>query len=88
MTDVNQTNLEETKQIILTKKQFEKLIEIRELLDNSSETLDAIDGEDSLFNIGKQISNAFGDIINSYNELSKIINELDPNYYGTDDLDF
>ena len=35
MTDVNQTNLEETKQIILTKKQFEKLIEIRELLDNS-----------------------------------------------------
>jgi hypothetical protein len=89
MTEVNETKVEEIKQIILTEIQFKKLLKIRELLDESSETLDAIDGDsDSLFNIGKQVSSAFGDIVHAYNELSIIINELDPIDYYDDELVF
>jgi hypothetical protein len=86
MAEVNEIKAEVNKQIILTEVQFKKLLKIRELLDESSETLDSIDGDsDSLFNIGKQVSSAFGDVVHAYNELSIIINELDPIDYCDDD---
>jgi hypothetical protein len=89
MTEVNETKVEVNKQIILTEIQFKKLLKIRELLDESSETLDSIDGDsDSLFNIGKQISCAIGDVVKAYSELSIIINELGKTINELDSIDY
>ena len=69
----------ETKTITLTKEQYAILFKVRSLLDNSSDTLDAIDGEDNLFEIGKRVGNATNDIIIAFNDLGDLIDATNPN---------
>ena len=67
------TPVKEEKLITLTPEQFAKLIGIYSTLDNVSDTLDGIDGDDNLFEIGKQVGDACSDIVNAYNDLGNII---------------
>jgi hypothetical protein len=69
----------ETKQIVLTKEQYAILFKVRSLLDNASDSLDAIDGDGNLFDIGKQIGNATNDIIIAFNDLGDLIDATNPN---------
>jgi len=69
----------ETKQIVLTKEQYAILFKVRSLLDNASDSLDAIDGDENLFYIGKQIGNATNDIIIAFNDLGDLIDATNPN---------
>jgi hypothetical protein len=69
----------ETKQIVLTKEQYAILFKIQTLLDNASDSLDAIDGDENLFYIGKQIGNATNDIIIAFNDLGSLIDATNPN---------
>jgi hypothetical protein len=87
MAKAKQTKVEEVKQIVLTKEQFNKLNEIRSLLDNASDTLDEIDGDGNLFEIGKSVGDATSDLINAFNELGNLIDVLDDqvNDYGDED---
>jgi hypothetical protein len=87
MAKAKQTKVEEVKQIVLTKEQFNKLVEIRSLLDNASDTLDEIDGDENLFEIGKQVGEASGDVIDAFNELGEIIDQLDGINYDEEDED-
>ena len=83
-------NLEtkEEKLITLTKEQFVKLIEIHSMLDNASDTLDNINGHDTLFEIGKQVGDAHSDIVNAFNDLGDIIDEKQDEVMGYfEDLD-
>ncbi len=70
-------NLEakEEQLITLTREQFVKLVEIYSMLDNASDTLDSIDGDDNLFEIGKSVGDACSDIINAHNDLGDIIDD-------------
>jgi hypothetical protein len=75
--------VEEVKQIVLTQEQFEKLSEIRSLLDNASDTLNNIDGDENAFAIGRMVGDATSDLIKAFNDLGDIVDELDVNnYYG------
>ena len=75
--------VEEVKQIVLTREQFEKLSEIRSLLDNASDTLNDIDGNENAFAIGRMVGDATSDLIKAFNNLGDIVDELDVNnYYG------
>jgi hypothetical protein len=69
----------ETKQIVLTKEQYKILFKVRSLLDASSDALNNIDGDGNLFDIGKQVGDALGDIISAYNELGELIDQTNPN---------
>jgi hypothetical protein len=69
----------EEKQIVLTKEQYDLLFKVRSLLDNASDSLDAIDGDENLFYIGKQIGNATNDIIIAFNDLGDLIDATNPN---------
>jgi len=69
----------ETKQIVLTKEQYAILFKVRSLLDMASDSLDAIDGDENLFYIGKQIGNATNDIIIAFNDLGDLIDATNPN---------
>jgi hypothetical protein len=69
----------EEKQIVLTKEQYAILFKVRSLLDNASDSLDAIDGDENLFYIGKQIGNATNDIIIAFNDLGDLIDATNPN---------
>ena len=69
----------ETKQIVLTKEQYKILFKVRSLLDASSDALNNIDGDGNLFDIGKQVGDASGDIISAYNELGELIDQTNPN---------
>jgi hypothetical protein len=69
----------EEKQIVLTKEQYAILFKIRSLLDMASDSLDAIDGDENLFYIGKQIGNATNDIIIAFNDLGDLIDATNPN---------
>jgi hypothetical protein len=69
----------EEKQIVLTKEQYDILFKVRSLLDNASDSLDAIDGDENLFYIGKQIGNATNDIIIAFNDLGDLIDATNPN---------
>ena len=69
----------ETKQIVLTKEQYAILFKVRSLLDTASDSLDNIDGDGNLFEIGKQVGDACGDIISAYNELGELIDQTNPN---------
>lgn len=75
----------EVKQIVLTQDQFNKLVEIRSLLDTASDTLDGIDGDSNLFEIGKQVGDATSDIIKAFNDLGDIVDELDVINYDNED---
>ena len=69
----------ELKQIILTQEQYAILFKVRSLLDSASDTLNDIDGEDNLFEIGKQVGNATNDIIIAFNDLGDLIDATNPN---------
>jgi uncharacterized protein YjgD (DUF1641 family) len=84
MAKAKQTKVEEVKQIILTKEQFNKLVEIRSLLDSASDTLDEIDGDGNLYEIGKQVGDATSDIVKAFNDLGDIVDELDVINYDED----
>ena len=87
MAKAKQTKVEEVKQIVLTKEQFNKLTEIRSLLDSASDTLDGIDGDGNLYEIGKQVGDATSDIVKAFNDLGDIVDELDVINYDTDEDD-
>ena len=67
--------VKEEKLITLTKEQFVKLIEIHSILDNASDTLNDIDGDETAFTIGKKVGDACSDIINAFNDLGDIIDD-------------
>ena len=67
------------KQIVLTREQYAIFFKVRSLLDASSDALDNIDGDGNLFEIGKQVGDACGDIISAYNELGELIDQTNPN---------
>jgi hypothetical protein len=69
----------EEKQIVLTKEQYAILFKVRSLLDSASDTLNDIDGDDNLFEIGKQVGNATNDIIIAFNDLGDLIDATNPN---------
>jgi len=69
----------ETKTVTLTKEQYAVLFKVRSLLDNASDTLDGINGDSNLFEIGKQVGDAYGDVINAFNDLGDLIDETNPN---------
>jgi hypothetical protein len=72
---VKTTTTQEEKLITLTKEQFIKLINIHSMLDNASDTLNDIDGDDNLFEIGKAVGDACSDVVNAFNNLGDIIGE-------------
>jgi hypothetical protein len=85
---VKTTTVQEEKLITLTKEQFVKLIEIHSMLDNASDTLNDIEGDDNLFEIGKQVGDACSDIVNAFNDLGDIIDEKQDEVMGYfEDLD-
>ena len=69
----------ETKQIVLTKEQYAILFKVRSLLDNASDTLGDIDGDGNLFEMGRSVGDACGDVISAYNELGELIDQTNPN---------
>ena len=71
--------LVETKTITLTTEQYAVLFKIQSLLDSASDTLGDIDGNDTLFEIGRQVGDASADIISAFNELGDLIDETNPN---------
>lgn len=83
MAKAKQTSV--VKQIVLTKEQYAMLFKIQSLLDNASDTLDEIDGDDNLFEIGKAVGDATGDIINAFNELGELIDQTNPNDVESED---
>jgi hypothetical protein len=79
----------EEKLITLTKEQFAVIIKVRSLLDSASDTLNDIDGNDTLFEIGRQVGDASADIISAFNELGDLIDEKQDEIFvnGFEDLD-
>jgi hypothetical protein len=75
MSKAKTTTAQEEKLITLTKEQFIKLINIHSMLDNASDTLNDIDGDDNLFEIGKAVGDACSDVVNAFNNLGGIISE-------------
>jgi hypothetical protein len=69
----------ETKTITLTTEQYEVLFKVRLLLDNASDRLDNIDGDENAFTIGKQVGDVIGDIITAFNDLGDLIDATNPN---------
>jgi hypothetical protein len=69
----------ETKTVTLTKEQYAVLFKVRSLLDSASDTLNDIDGNDTLFEIGRQVGDASADIIIAFNDLGDLIDETNPN---------
>ena len=49
------------------------------MLDNASDTLGDIDGDGNLFEIGRSVGDATGDIISAFNELCDLIDQTNPN---------
>jgi len=69
----------ESKTVTLTKEQYAILFKVRSLLDNASDSLDAIDGDENLFYMGKQVGDAHGDILTAFNDLGDLIDATNPN---------
>ena len=78
MSKAKQTSVE-TKTVTLTTEQYAVLFKIQSLLDNASDTLGDIDGDGNLFEIGRSVGDATGDIINAYNDLGDLIDATNPN---------
>jgi hypothetical protein len=89
MAKAKTTPVQEEKLITLTKEQFVKLIEIHSMLDNASDTLNDIDGDGNLFEIGKAVGDACSDIVNAFNDLGDIIEAKQDEMFvnGFEDLD-
>jgi len=79
MAKAKQATTVKEKQIVLTREQYAILFKVRSLLDASSDALGNIDGDGNLFEIGKQVGDAYGDIISAYNELGELIDQTNPN---------
>jgi hypothetical protein len=69
----------EVKTITLTTEQYAVLFKVQSLLDSASDTLNDIDGNDTLFEIGRQVGDASADILSAFNELGDLIDETNPN---------
>jgi hypothetical protein len=78
----------EEKQIVLTKEQYAILFKVRSLLDSASDTLNDIDGDDNLFEIGKQVGNATNDIIIAFNDLGDLVDATNPNDESDNEWEF
>jgi hypothetical protein len=78
----------ETKTITLTTEQYAVLFKVRSLLDNASDTLDAIDGDENAFAIGRMVGDAYSDIINAFNDLGDLVDETNPNDLSDNDFEF
>jgi hypothetical protein len=78
----------ETKQIVLTTEQYAVLFKVQSLLDSASDTLNDIDGDDNLFEIGRQVGDASADLISAFNELGDLIDETNPNDLSEGDFEF
>ena len=72
------------KAYMLTEAQLELLTKAHSLLDTASDTLNGIDGDENLYEIGKQVGDATSDIINAFNDLGDIIDS----FMSDDDNDF
>jgi hypothetical protein len=66
------------KAFMLTQDQFNVLVEVRSFLDTASDSLNEIDGDENLFEMGKKVGDATGDIINSFNKLGDLIDAINP----------
>ena len=78
----------EVKTITLTTEQYAVLFKVQSLLDNASDTLGDIDGDGNLFEIGRSVGDATGDIINAFNELGDLIDQTNPNDLDDNDFEF
>jgi hypothetical protein len=78
----------EEKLITLTKEQFAVILKVRSLLDSASDTLNDIDGDDNLFEIGKQVGNATNDIIIAFNDLGDLVDATNPNDESDNEWEF
>ena len=78
----------EVKTITLTTEQYAVLFKVQSLLDNASDTLGDIDGDGNLFEIGRSVGDATGDIINAFNELGDLIDQTNPNDLNDNDFEF
>jgi hypothetical protein len=66
------------KAFMLTQDQFNVLVELRSLLDSASDTLNGIDGDENLYEIGKQVGDATSDIIKAFNTLGDLVDAINP----------
>ena len=72
------------KAYMLTEAQLELLTKAHSLLDTASDTLNGIDGDENLYEIGKKVGDATSDLINAFNDLGDIIDS----FISDDDNDF
>jgi hypothetical protein len=78
----------ESKTVTLTTEQYAVLFTVQSLLDNASDTLGDIDGDSNLFEMGRSVGDATGDIINAFNELGDLIDQTNPNDLDDNDFEF
>jgi hypothetical protein len=78
----------EVKTVTLTMEQYAVLFKVRSLLDNASDTLDNIDGDENAFAIGRMVGDAYSDIVNAFNDLGDLVDETNPNDLNEDDFEF
>ena len=78
----------EVKTVTLTMEQYAVLFKVQSLLDNASDTLDNIDGDENAFAIGRMVGDAYNDIINAFNDLGDLVDETNPNDLNEDDFEF
>ena len=64
------------KAYMLTEAQLELLTKAHSLLDTASDTLNGIDGDENLYEIGKKVGDATSDLINAFNDLGDIIDSF------------
>ena len=64
------------KTYMLTEAQLEMLTKAHSLLDTASDTLNGIDGDENLYEIGKKVGDATSDLINAFNDLGDIIDSF------------
>ena len=64
------------KAYMLTEAQLEMLTKAHSLLDTASDTLNSIDGDENLYEIGKKVGDATSDLINAFNDLGDIIDSF------------
>jgi hypothetical protein len=81
------TTTVEVKTVTLTMEQYAVLFKVRSLLDNASDTLDNIDGDENAFAIGRMVGDAYSDIVNAFNDLGDLVDETNPNDLSDDDFE-
>ena len=82
------TTTVKTNTVTLTMEQYAVLFKVRSLLDNASDTLDAINGDENAFAIGRMVGDACSDIVNAFNDLGDLVGETNPNDLSEDDFEF